>query len=124
MKILSAITVFAAALVPVEANKPNRQTATVQLSNDQTGAWANVDVPEDGSRHSVANLWRNTAVAKGGHVSATSAQFNKFQQNTVCAIWQQHPHVDVTLNAQRSWVSLAGGKVVDLQRATISCWTT
>lgn len=117
MKITGITALFAAALAPTVAGKK----AIVQLSNDRTGAWADIEIRENGRPHSVNRLWRDTAVAKSGNVHATSAQFDKFQENTVCTITQDRPAVDVELDATQTWVSLHGGKVVNLERAHVSC---
>ncbi|EAW17128.1 uncharacterized protein NFIA_004870 [Aspergillus fischeri NRRL 181] len=37
---------------------------TVQLTNDQSGANANVAVRADGVKHTIASLWGKTAVAR------------------------------------------------------------
>ncbi|KAE8421180.1 hypothetical protein BDV36DRAFT_292614 [Aspergillus pseudocaelatus] len=111
---------FMATTSTVFAGPPNVQTVSVQLSNDQSGANANVDVPTDGNRRSVQALWGHTSVSTNGVVTATSAQLTRFQQSTHCEITQQ-PNVDAKLDAQRTWVSLDQGKLVQLGRASIVC---
>ncbi|KAE8362646.1 hypothetical protein BDV27DRAFT_159530 [Aspergillus caelatus] len=103
---------FMATTSTVFAGPPNVQTVSVQLSNDQSGANANVDVPTDGNRRSVQALWGHTSVSTNGVVTATSAQLTRFQQSTHCEITQQ-PNVDAKLDAQRTWVSLDQGKLVN-----------
>lgn len=95
-------------------------TATVQLANDQSGANANVVIPVDGVKRPVQELWGNTAVAKHGLVFASSAQLTTFQQTTACTITEEKHHLDATLNAEETWVSL-GRPVVDLCSAYIVC---
>ena len=97
------------------------ETVTVQLANDQSGANANVKVPTDNAPHPIGALWAHTSVESGGVVSASSAQFNRFDQDSVCKIVQSNPHVDATLNSRQTWVSLAQGKVVELAHAFIIC---
>lgn len=122
MKVLNVAAILSTLLAPALAGGPQVNSATVQLANDQTGAWASMEIPEDGHRRSVESLWCESAVADDGLVSATSAQLTAFQQDTACAIWQHEPEVHATLDAQRTWTSLAGGKVVELPRAYIACW--
>lgn len=96
-------------------------TATIQLANDQSGANANVAVPVDGVTRSVEDLWGHTSIARGGLVFASSVQLVSFSQTVVCTITDDHPHVFATLNAEKTWVSLAGGGVVDLCSAQVVC---
>ncbi|KAH1853786.1 hypothetical protein KXX54_005634 [Aspergillus fumigatus] len=92
---------------------------TVQLANDQSGANANVAVRADGVKHTVESLWAKTAVARNGIVYASSTQLTAFQQNTACRISQ--PGIDVTLDARHTWSWLDGGRVVDLNGASLVC---
>lgn len=93
--------------------------ATVQLANEQSGANANVDIPTDGNPQSVASLWGKTSVSKDGVVYATSAQLVAFQQETSCVIFQRDRYAE--LDASKTWVSLSGGEVVDLNGAFVVC---
>ncbi|KAJ5222740.1 uncharacterized protein N7469_008980 [Penicillium citrinum] len=95
-------------------------TATIQLANDQSGANANVAVPEDGRKYSIKSLWGKTAVAKNGVVQATSAQLVAFQQDTECKIFGDDK-LYVELDARKTWAQLKGGKVVNLDRAYVVC---
>ncbi|KAJ5895855.1 uncharacterized protein N7473_005254 [Penicillium subrubescens] len=95
-------------------------TATVQLANDQYGANANVIIPVDGVKRPVQELWGNTAVAHNGLVFASSAQLTAFQQTTVCTITEEKHHLDASLDAEITWVSL-GKPIVDLCSAYIVC---
>lgn len=94
-------------------------TATLQLANDQSGANANVAVPEDGKKYSIKSLWGRTAVAKNDVVYATSAQLVAFQQDTECRIFGDDIHVE--LDAKKTWAQLKGGKVVNLNHAYVVC---
>ncbi|CAI7628750.1 unnamed protein product [Penicillium discolor] len=80
--------------------------ATVQLANEQSGANANVAIPTD--------------VSKDGVVYASSAQLVAFEQDTSCVIFQRD-HYHAELDAQKTWVSLSGGEVVDLNQAFVVC---
>ncbi|KAJ5888725.1 hypothetical protein N7495_008766 [Penicillium taxi] len=97
---------------------PWATTATVQLSNDKTGASVDVVVPVDGQKYAVQELWGNTAVASEGIVSASSTQLVTFEQTTVCTLTEE-PLLQVTLDAKTTWASL--GPVVDLCAAYVSC---
>ncbi|OJJ85383.1 uncharacterized protein ASPGLDRAFT_1345695 [Aspergillus glaucus CBS 516.65] len=121
MKFLSGISLTLGILASGVAALPPVETVTVQLANEQSGAHANVKIPTDNSPHPISALWGHTAVAAEGVVSASSAQLNQFDQDTVCKIVQAHPHVDATLNARQTWVSLADGKVVELSHGFIVC---
>ncbi|KAB8069533.1 hypothetical protein BDV29DRAFT_161363 [Aspergillus leporis] len=126
MKISTTATLVLAFLASSIAADPDSSapkpgnTVTVQLANDQSGAWGNADVPADGAKHSIESLYAKTNIAKDGTVSATSTQLVKFQQNTVCKI-SKKPGVDVTLNSRETWKSLKGGAVVKLQGGTVEC---
>lgn len=96
-----------------------RPTATVQLANDKSGANANVDIPLDGVKRPVQELWGNTAVAQDGLVFASSAQLIEFSQTTVCTITQEHGF-GATLDAEQTWDSV-GGQSVDLCSSFIAC---
>ncbi|CAI7669327.1 unnamed protein product [Penicillium bialowiezense] len=106
-----------------EPDKRHVDEVTVQLANDQSGANANVNVPADGKKRAIDSLWGHTAVARKGVVYASSAQLTKFQQDTACEITGEH-HLDAKLNSRQTWVSLQGGKVVNLKDAFIcTCGT-
>ncbi|KAJ9491034.1 hypothetical protein VN97_g2232 [Penicillium thymicola] len=94
--------------------------ATVQLANDKSGANANVAIPTDGNPRSVAHLWGKTPVSKDGVVYASSAQLVAFQHDTSCVIFQRD-HYHAELDAQKTWVSLSGGEVVNLNDAFVVC---
>lgn len=94
-------------------------TATLQLSNDHSGAHAEVAIPLDGVKRPIQELWANSAVAPHGLVFASSAQLVEFEQTTTCTIeeeWRLHE----TLDAENTWVSL-GKPVVDLCSAYVVC---
>lgn len=92
--------------------------ATVQLANDHSGANANVNIPVDGEKRSVQELWGHTAVAEHGLVFASSTQLTAFKQTTSCT-FTKGDKVEATLNAQKTWASFGG--VVDLCDAYIVC---
>ncbi|CAI7569135.1 unnamed protein product [Penicillium crustosum] len=96
-----------------------KTTATMQLANDHSGANANVPIPIDGVKYSVQELWGNTAVAPHGLVFASSAQVTAFDQTTVCTITEESGFA-VTLDAQRTWLSV-DGRPVDLCSAFVVC---
>ncbi|KAI9930286.1 hypothetical protein ASPWEDRAFT_294100 [Aspergillus wentii DTO 134E9] len=121
-----AFFLLASAAADAEPDKENIHpvnTVRVQLANDQSGANANKQVPTDGVKHSIDSLWGDTAVARHGVVFATSAQLTANFQNTACTI-SQPPKVHAELDSQRTWVSLDGGKVVELDHGFITCHHT
>lgn len=95
-------------------------TITFQLANDQSGAYANVDVPADGVQRTVVSLFGNTAIAQNGIPIATSAMLTAFQQDSTCTL-SQNPQLIVTLNAEKTWASLEQGQQVNLQAAYLVC---
>lgn len=103
-----------------DSNNGKPPTATIQLANDQSGANANIAVPEDGRKHSIKSLWGKTAVAKNGVVRATSAQLVAFQQDTECKI-SGDENLHIKLDARKTWAQLKDGKIVDLDRAYVVC---
>lgn len=94
-------------------------TATLQLSNDHSGAHAEVAIPIDGVKRPIQELYENTAVARHGLVFASSAQLVEFEQTTSCTI-EEEGHLSETLDAENTWVSL-GKPVVDLCSAWVVC---
>lgn len=102
-----------------ESEKGHASEVTVQLANDQSGANANVHVPADGKKRPIAALWGKTPLARKGAVYATSAQLTKFQQDSVCEIFDHH--LEAKLTAKQTWVSLKDGSVVNLEDAYIVC---
>lgn len=96
-------------------------TATLQLANDQSGANANIAVPVDGVKRSVQELWGYTSIAQNGLVFASSAQLAAFSQTVVCTITDDQFHLSATLNAEKTWVSLGGGRAADLCSAQVIC---
>ncbi|KAJ5112914.1 hypothetical protein N7456_001448 [Penicillium angulare] len=93
--------------------------ATIQISNDQSGAHANVAVPADGVTRSVQELWGNTPVNFEGKVFGSSAQLVAFEQTTVCT-FSEEPNLHTSLTAGRTWIQL-GKPVADLCWATVVC---
>ncbi|KAJ5260530.1 hypothetical protein N7478_012135 [Penicillium angulare] len=93
--------------------------ATIQISNDHSGAHANVAVPADGVTRSVQELWGHTPVNFEGKVFGSSAQLIAFEQTTVCT-FSEEPHLHSALTASRNWIQL-GKPVVDLCFATVVC---
>lgn len=127
MQFIAAAAAFAFAIfsVPGEAApSPGpvwSSTATIQLANDHSGANADVAIPVDGVTRSIEELWGHTSIARNGLVFASSAQLVAFSQTVVCTITDDHPHVRATLDAEKTWVSLGGGRVVDLCSAHVVC---
>jgi hypothetical protein len=127
MKLLNLAALTTALLAPTVCGD---HTSTVRLTNTFLGPGANRDIPEDGVKRSVAELWANSDIVVDGVVKASSAMFNKFQQDSVCHIWQDKPAVDATLTARHTWTWLdegpwwEDGDVVPLDNAYIKCWTT
>lgn len=120
MKFLSSLT-LTMGLLATAPGVMAQDTVTVQLANDKSGANANAKVPADGSNIPVQALWGNTPVSENGIVSASSAQLTKFEQSSECKIVQQSPPVHASLDAKQTWTWLAGGEVVELGHAFISC---
>lgn len=120
MKFLSSLA-LTMGLLAIAPGVMAADTVTVQLANDKSGANANVKVPADGSKIPVQALWGKTPVSENEIVSASSAQLIKFEQSTECEIVQRSPPVDASLDAKQTWTWLAGGEVVELGRAFISC---
>lgn len=96
-------------------------TATIQLANDQSGANINVAVPVDGVTRFVEELWGRTSIAQNGLVFASTAQLIAFSQTVVCTFTYDNPSLSATLNAETTWVSFGGGRVVDLCSAQVVC---
>lgn len=116
---------FALPIVSAFAEPRSAQTVTVQLANDQSGANANEAIPANGQPYLVETYWGKSVLSQKSGIYATSAQLTAFQQNTVCTIEGYHTptasHAKVMLDSRRTWVSLAGGPIVNLKDATISC---
>ncbi|RMJ24161.1 hypothetical protein PHISP_04967 [Aspergillus sp. HF37] len=121
MKILNLAALTSALLAPAVWGG---HTVTVRLTNNYLGPGANRDIPQDGEKRSVAELWGNSVIVNDGVVKASSAMFNAYQQDSVCHIWQDEPKVHAELNARQTWASLHKGEVVPLDNAYIKCWTS
>ncbi|KAJ5910705.1 uncharacterized protein N7473_000008 [Penicillium subrubescens] len=116
------LTLFGLTLPFVSASaEPGRtgRTVTIQLANDQSGANINEAIPGNGKKYGVRDYWGHSVLSEGGRIYATSAQLTAFQQSTVCII--EGSHVDTQLDSRKTWTFLAGGPVVDLSDATVSC---
>lgn len=131
MKLLNLAALASALLAPTVCGHPTAQTVTVRLTNTRLGPGANRDIPEDGVKRSVAELWGDSDIVVDGVVKASSAMFNRFQQDSACFIWQDNPAVDAKLTARNTWTWLLDegpwwerGDVVPLDNAYIRCWTT
>ncbi|KAJ5587988.1 uncharacterized protein N7459_003753 [Penicillium hispanicum] len=110
-------SVFAA---PTPTPQAGREiTATIQLANEESGAYADVTLPVDGVKRPVQELWGHTAVAQHGLVFASSAQLTAFEQTTVCTFTEE-PRLSATVDADKTWTSL-GGSVVELCDAFVTC---
>jgi hypothetical protein len=109
-------SVFAAPFTP----EARTNTVTLQLSNDQSGHYADVPIPADGVQRTIESLYAGTPVASGTQILVTSAQLVQFQQDTTCVI-SQNPTLRVTLNAEKTWVSLEQGAVIDLESGYVVC---
>lgn len=96
-------------------------TATIQLANDQSGAYADVAVPVDAVKRPVQELFGQTSIAEDGLVFASSAQLVDFEQTVVCTITDDWPYLSTTLEAEGLYASLGDGRAVDLCAAQIMC---
>jgi hypothetical protein len=86
---------------------PTYPTVTVQFSNDQTGANANVPVITDGTPYAVSTLFAGTAVDINGRIIATSAQLTQFVQGTFCVV-KAGDTVIGNLNTDKTFADLDG----------------
>jgi hypothetical protein len=123
MKTTAVATLFFTLLASsfTSAAPARRQTTiTLQLSNDYTGAYADINIPADGVSRSVATLYANTPIIENGTPVATSAMLTSFQQGTTCTL-SQNPDLSVTLTAEDTWASLDKGAQFSLSSATVAC---
>jgi hypothetical protein len=122
MKTTAVATLFFTLLASsfTSAAPARRQTITLQLSNDYTGAYADINIPADGVSRSVATLYANTPIIENGTPVATSAMLTSFQQDTTCTL-SQNPDLSVTLTAEDTWASLDKGAQFSLGSASVVC---
>lgn len=111
-----------AVAVPLEA----RAAATVgfALSNDQSGAYAGVTFPADGTDKSIKSLFGSTSVGSSGHVLASSAQLSQFPGTINCALKNNGATI-ATFTAQKTFADLDGNPAkaipINLDSAIINC---
>ncbi|KAJ5457414.1 hypothetical protein N7475_008802 [Penicillium sp. IBT 31633x] len=114
-----AITISA---TPLEVRQSN--SVTMALSNDQSGAYAGVALPADGTDRTIPSLFGSTSVGAGGIVKATAAQLTAFPQSINCVITNNGATI-ATLTAQRTYVDLDGNPntavPINLNNAKINC---
>jgi len=122
MKTTAVATLLFTLLASFTSAAPTKRqsTITLQLSNDQTGAYADISIPVDDVSRSVASLYANTRIIENGTPVATSAMLTQFQQDTTCTL-SQDPNLSVTLTAEVTWVSLDHGAPFELATATVVC---
>jgi hypothetical protein len=117
--LLLAATAIAA---PLEA----RAAATVgfALSNDQSGSYAGVTFPADGTDKTISSLFGSTSVGSSGHVLASSAQLTQFP-GTINCVLKNNGAALATFTAQKTFADLDGNPAkaipVNLDHATINC---
>ncbi|KAE8375286.1 hypothetical protein BDV26DRAFT_268220 [Aspergillus bertholletiae] len=119
--ILSALTASISA-VPLEARQA--QQVTFALSNDQSGAYAGVTFPADGTDKSIKALYGGTSVGASGSVLASSAQLTAFPQSIHCTLWNNGVALG-TFTADHTYVDLDGNPAVaipvNLDGGIINC---
>ncbi|KAB8258562.1 hypothetical protein BDV32DRAFT_151192 [Aspergillus pseudonomiae] len=119
--IISILTASISA-APLEARQSN--DVTVALSNDQSGAYAGVKFPADGTDKSIKALYGGTSVGASGSVLASSAQLAAFPQTIHCVI-KNNGAVIATLDAQHTFADLDGNPAaatpVNLDHGIVNC---
>lgn len=103
----------------VGRTRPHWSDGDHPACHDQSGVNVNEAIPGDGKKYVLRDYWGHSVLSEGGRIYATSAKLTAFQQSTVCII--EGSHVDVQLDSRKTWTFLAGGPVVDLSDATVSC---
>ncbi|KAJ6141398.1 hypothetical protein N7470_009788 [Penicillium chermesinum] len=94
-------------------------TASIQLSNEESGTNSNAVIPVDGVYRPVQELRGNAPLAKDGLVFATSAQLTAFEPHVTCS-FSKDPHTHLDLSSDRTY-AVFGGPVVDLCTAYVAC---
>jgi hypothetical protein len=102
--IAAVFAVFATSILAAPATFP---TVTIQFSNDQTGANADVKVTANGNPNAVSTLFAGTSINKGGRIIATSAQLTQFVQGTFCVVKAGNT-VIANLNTDKTFADLDG----------------
>lgn len=82
-------------------------TITIQLSNDQTRANADLSVIADGNTNAVSALFAGTSIDNGGRIIATSAQLTQFVQGTSCVVETGNTVIAI-LNTDETFANLDG----------------
>lgn len=59
---------------------------TIQFSNDQSGANADVQIVANGQQNAVSTLFAGTSIDINGQIIATSAQLVQFVSGTSCVV--------------------------------------
>jgi hypothetical protein len=122
--VIGVLTVFASAAPTSFTRARQFDEVTVQLSNDLSGANAEVSIYADGTDEAIQNLFGSTVIAKGGKVLATSAQLVKFSNEVFCIIKKDERPIGV-FNFRTTFAELdhKNGTAIpiNLQGAVLNC---
>ncbi|OJD13211.1 hypothetical protein AJ78_06303 [Emergomyces pasteurianus Ep9510] len=117
-------TSISAIPTPQISNRDSRHVL-VQITNDMTGASGTVELPLDGQKKPVADLFGNTNIASGGQILATSVQFTKIIQGGTCIFVDGVDTVFAHINDRQTFDDLDGdrstARPVDLRGTFIKC---
>lgn len=95
---------------------------TLSLINDQTGQSATTTVIADGSRSSLAQLFRNSNIDNNGRILASSAQLIDFVQGLFCVF--QKGNIIIPINDEKTFVRFDQSQpalLVDLEGVFLQC---
>ncbi|KAJ9492432.1 hypothetical protein VN97_g814 [Penicillium thymicola] len=116
MQINYVLALFSAVLAGSISASPapdaHARTVRVQLANNHSGSNKNAEVPVNGDRYPVPEIW-------GNFPQATSVQLTADFQGVTCCVWG--PGWGTTVNDQHTWANLKGGALVDVCYGYVSC---
>lgn len=115
-----AVTFLTTPIFAAPVNEARSDTVRFQLSNDRSGANANVRIRTDGNWRDVHSLWADTDLPVDGNVLATTAMLTASFWDAECTL--KGDQVEATLNVRNTWASLNDRKVVNLNGAQVACW--
>jgi hypothetical protein len=122
MKSFAAVTLaFLAATISAAPTTRDIQTTTVQFTNDQSGANANVAVNLNVGAVAVKDLLFNTPIDVAGTFDATSFFLQSNFQGVTCDL--NVNGADIIVNTNTNFAHI-GFPPVDLVAATIYCHAT
>ena len=115
LALVAAIFASGISAAPALPARDTYPTVKVSLDNDQTGRMATAEVVSDGKANMLTDIFKNTPIAEGGVVRATSAQLVQSTQQTRCFFQNFNDIINMS-GADHPFVDLDGNPAVAIVR--------